>query len=323
MRLRRIALVVVALAAACSGGSDEEGKRRLFSREQRAPTPEAPAPRFDPARPHDALLMSAGEVARRIGSFDWTGAVDWTVSREGDDAARVHAAERHQLRQAANGEFQLDADLDSGQGPGSVTGKHVVYAGGVTFARAEFAPFRARPTDHGRDARRFRDDSFQLARALVDLYGPALELVPEGDATVLGRAARRYRVALAKAPAPAATAARNPAPDADSGRHFAFLDGKVPSSADGELDIDAQTGAPLRVRIAGAFTVKDAPNVHATVELVAQMKAIGDQVAAIAAPAGALPDVRKPPGVAGALEAAGLKKKPEVEGEREGEQDAE
>jgi hypothetical protein len=317
MRLRRLALVVVSLVAACSGGSDEEGKRRLFSREQRAPTAEAPGPSVDPARPHDALLLSAGEVARRIGSFEWTGAVDWTIAREGDDAVRVHAAERHRLRQSANGEFQLDADVDPGQGPGSVTGKHVVYAGGATFARAEFAPFRARPTDLGHDARRFRDESFQLARAVIDLYGPSLELVPEGDVTVLGRAARRYRVALAKAPAPAAAAARAPEPDADSGRRFAFLDGKVPTGADGELDVDARTGAPLRVRIAGAFTVKDSPGVRANVELVAQMKAIGDHVAAIAAPAGALPDVRKPPGVAGALEAAGLKKKAEAEGEPE------
>lgn len=322
MRLRLSALLLaVTLAAACSGGADEEGKRRIFSRDARAPAPEAPAPRFDPARPHDALLLSAGEVARRIGSFEWTGAVDWTVAKDGDDAARVHAAEHHRLRQAASGEFQLDAEVDPGQGPGSQSGKHVVYAGGVTFAHAEYAPFRARSTDHGRDARRFRDESFQLARALVDLYGPALELVPEGETTVLGRSAHRYRLALAKAPAAAPVAARAVAPDPDSARHFAFMDGKVPSSADGELDVDAQTGAPLRVRLAGAFAVKDAPGVRATVELVAQVKAFGPQVAAVTPPAGALPDVRKPPGVAGALEAAGLKKKPEGEGEPDDEQE--
>jgi hypothetical protein len=115
-----------------------------------------------------------------------------------------------------------------------------------------------------------------------------------------------------------------PAPDADTSRRFAFLDGKQPASADGELDLDAATGAPLRVRLAGTFTVKDSPGVKASVELVAQVKAIGEQVAAIAPPAKALPDVRKPPGVAGALEAAGLKK-PEggAAGEPEDEADSE
>jgi hypothetical protein len=323
--MRRIALALLAasLAAACSGGSDEEGKRRVFSHDARAPVAEAPAPRFDPARPLDALLLSAGEVARRMGSFEWTGAADWTIAKDGDDAGRVHIAEHHSLRQAATGEFQLDAEVDPGQGPGSIAGKHVIYTGGVTFAHAEHAPFRARPTDHGRDARRFRDESFQLARSLAELYGPALELMPEGETTVLGRAARRYRVALAKAPAPSPPAARTAAPDPDSARHFAFLDGKLPSSVDGELDVDAQTGVPLRVRLAGAFTVKDVPGVRATVELVAQVKAVGAQVAAVTPPAGALPDVRKPPGVAGALEAAGLKKKAEGEGEREEDQDSE
>jgi hypothetical protein len=304
MGLRRAALVVcLALLASCSRTSDEEGKRRVFSREDRAADG---ATRFDPAHPYDALTLEAGEVARRLGSFDWTAAVDWTVAREGDDAVRVHALERHRLRQSASGEFDLDADLDPGQGPGSETGKSIVYAGGMTYARARHAPFRERPTDHGRDARRFRDESFRLARSLVDLYGPALELVSDGETTVLGRTARRYRVALASGKA-AAPAKHPGAPDADTGRRFAFLEGKEPASADGEVDLDAATGAPLRVRLAGTFTVRDSPGVRATFELVAQVKGIGDTVAAVAAPK-ARRDDRKPPGVAGALEAAGLKK---------------
>jgi hypothetical protein len=321
---RKAAVLCLALLAACSRSSDEEGKRRVFSREERAPEQAAAPARFDPSRPYDALALSAGDVAHRLGSFEWTAGVDWTVAREGDDATRVHALERHHLRQAASGDFDLDADLDPGQGPGSETGKSIVWTGGMTYARAKHAPFRERPTDHGRDARRFRDESFRMARAIVDLYGPALELVSDGEATVLGRTVRRYRVALApgKAPAPVKHAAA--APDADTSRRFAFLEGKEPASADGELDLDATTGAPLRVRLAGTFTVRDSPGVKASVELVAQVKAIGEKVAVIAPPAKALPDDRKPPGVAGALEAAGLKKaEGAAAGEREGEGEAE
>ena len=132
---------------------------------------------------------------------------------------------------------------------------------------------------------------------------------------MLGRAARRYRLALAPGAAPGTKPRALPKgpPDPDTAARFAFLDGRVPESADGELVLDAETGAPLRVRLAGAFTVKDAPGVRATVELLAQVTALGVKAGAIAAPTSPLPDVRKPPGVAGALEAAGLKKKVEAE----------
>jgi hypothetical protein len=308
MPSRRLALAAaLVLAAACSRGGDEAGKRRVFSRE--APPPAAP--HLDPARPRDALALDAGEVARAAGAFEWNAAVDWSVSREGENAARVHAAERHFLRQTTDGAFEVEADLDPGLGPGSETGKQIIYAGGMTYARARNAPFRERPTDRGRDARRFRDDSFRVAAAVLDLLGPNVRLEPAGDATVLGRTAHRYRISLGSGPtAPPLRAAR--APDDDTARRFAFLNGKVPESADGEVELDARTGVPLRARIAAAFTVKDAPGVRAQVDLLAQMKALGDRIAAVVPPQNALPDVRKPPGVAGALEAAGLKKRGEA-----------
>ena len=204
--------------------------------------------------------------------------------------------------------------MDPGLGPGSDTGKEIIFVGGMTYARARYAPFRERPTDRGRDARRFRDDSFRVANALAALYGDALAIEPAGDTTVLGRTARRYRLALAgTAPGTKPRVLPTGAPDPDTAVRFAFLDGRVPESVEGELVLDAQTGAPLRVRLAGAFRVKDAPGVRATVELLAQVTSLGEKPAAIAAPSSPLPDVRKPPGVAGALEAAGLKKKEAAE----------
>jgi hypothetical protein len=308
---RSIALTLAAVSAlACSGEGDEAGKRRIFSRGSEAEA--GGAATFDPARPEAALALSAEEVASRVGSFEWTAAVDWSVSRAGEEAARVRAAERHRLRQLASGDFELEADLDPGLGAGSETGKQVIWTGGTTYARARGAPFRERPTDRGRDARRFREESFGLARELAVLLGPALRLEPAGEATALGRRALRYRVALAPdappSPAPARTFPGG-APDPDTARRLAFLDGRVPRAAEGELLLDAKTGAPLRARLAATFAVAEAPGVTAQVELLAQVKALGEKVAAVSRPKDALPDVRKPPGVAGALEAAGLRKR--------------
>jgi len=194
----------------------------------------------------------------------------------------------------------------------------------MTYARAKHAPFRERPTDRGRDARRFRDESFGLSAAVARLYGDALAMAPAGAVTVLGRPAKRFKLSLVKpstASAPAPRPADAPSaskddgrqgarpPDDDTIRRLGFLDGRVPTSADGELVLDAATGAPLRVRLAGAFAVKDQPSIRSTVEVLAQVKALGGEVGAIAAPKGALPDERKAAGVTGALDAAGLRKR--------------
>jgi hypothetical protein len=308
--MRRAALALaLATAAACSRGPDEEAKRRLFSRDDAAGKADGP---FDFARPDAALALGADDVARRLGSFEWTAAVEWTVSRQGDDAQRVRAVERHRVRQSATGEFEVVADVDPGLGPGSETGKEVIFAGGTTYARAKPAPFRARPTDRGRDARRFRDESFFIAAQVLRLYGEALAVAPAGEVTVLGRPARRFKLSLVKGATPPAATPRPagaPEPDPDTRRRLRFLEGRLPASADGELVLDAAHGVPLRVRLAGAFTVKDEPGVRATVELLAQVRAVGGEVAAIAAPKGALPDERKPAGVAAALDAAGLRKR--------------
>ncbi len=316
MRRAALAFALATVAAACSRGPQDEGKRRLFSPGEAVGATDGA---FDFERPGAALSLDADAVARRLGSFEWTAAVEWTVSRQGDDAQRVRAVERHRVRQSATGEFEIVADVDPGLGPGSETGKEIVFAGGMTYARAKYAPFRERPTDRGRDARRFRDESFFVAAQLLRLYGGALAVVPAGEVTVLGRPARRFKLSLAKgAPPPAVTPrpAGAPAPDPDTRQRLRFLEGRLPASADGELVLDAANGAPLRVRLAGAFTVKDEPGVRATVELLAQVRAVGGEVAAIAAPKGALPDERKPAGVAGALDAAGLRKREDGKGDR-------
>ncbi len=319
MRLRSAAVIAaLSLPLACSRGAGDDAERL------RARPAAIPPPAFDWAHPAAALDLGADEIAARLGSFEWSAAVEWTVSRDGDEAQRVRAVERHRVRQAATGEFEVQAEIDPGLGAGSDTGKDIVWAGGMTYARARYAPFRERPTDHGRDARRFRDESFQIARSLARLLGAALELRPAGDAEALHRPARKLLVTLAKEAAePAATAEPAPViPDEDTKRRRAFLAGLRPQSAKGELLLDAATGAPLEVRLAVAFGVAGDPKARATVELLAQVKALGAEAAAVVVPKGALPDERKAAGVAAALEAAGLKKRPEEKGSAEPAEDA-
>jgi hypothetical protein len=304
---RRAAVLAALLAAAsCRSRGDGDARERAFASKQQ----EGPAP-FDFDRPVEALRMTAADASAREGSFAWEAQVDWTVAKPG--APDVRAVERHRVRQLATGEFTADAQVDPGGGPGSVTGREVVFAGGMTYARGRWAPFRERPAA-GRDgAGRFRDESFQVAGAVADLVGPGLRADAVGQATVLGRPARRYALSLASGAAPRAS--RPPAGlpdggyDADTKRHLAFADGRAPTAARGELVLDARTGVPLAVDLEASFTERGDPQLRADVKVAARMSALGGAVAAVEAPKNALPDERKPKGVARALEAAGLKKR--------------
>jgi hypothetical protein len=310
VRARSAALL--ALSLACSRPAGEAAAERPGA------APARPA-EFDWERPASALDLGPEEIAARLGSFEWTAAVEWTVAREGEDARRAHVVERHRVRQSASGEFEAGADIDPGLGPGSDSGREVVLAGGMTYARARYAPFRERPTDHGRDARRYRDESFHVARSLVRLLGPSLELRPAGDAQALRRAARKLTLALARGAPAAAAPPADAKLDDDTKQRRAFLAGLRPQTASGEMLLDAASGAPLRVRLAAAFAVEGDPKARVTVELLAQVKALGAEVGPIAAPKGAQPDERKAAGVARALEAAGLKKPSEEGGKQRGE----
>ena len=57
--------------------------------------------------------MDADEVAARLGSFEWEATAAWTVSRA-KEPKLVHLAERHRVRQASSGEFEVQSDLDPG-----------------------------------------------------------------------------------------------------------------------------------------------------------------------------------------------------------------
>ncbi len=299
----RKSLPLVLLLAACSrGGMPAEGTGG-------APRP---PPSFDWNRPEAALRLGPDAVAAALGSFSWEGRTTWSTSR-GD--RKVEVSERHAVRQLAGGEFAADATVDPGRGPGSESGKRVIWAKGTTYARSLYpasGEWRERPTDHGRGARRFRDESFLLAGEVAGLLGPALVASPAGTTSVLGRPARRFALSLDRArfvPGPSRLSTEPPpgGPDAATRARLAFLDGREPVDASGELLLDAATGAPLAVRISALLGVKGDPDARIRVEVEGRFTALGGAVAAVEPPRNALPDVRKPPGVARALEKAGLR----------------
>src|SRR5574341_490883 len=323
MNLRLPFAAALALATlACGRGASSEQAGLATAGE--AP---AAAVAFDPDKPASSLAMDAEEAARRIGSFEWTAGAEWSVSRQGS-ADRVRAVERHRLVQSATGDFLVENEVDPGLGEGAQSGREVIWAGSMTYAHGKWAPWRERPTDHGRDARRFRAESFNAAAELASLLGPKLSLAAAGETTFLDHAAIRSSVSLATdvpepAPTPETRLFPQGGPDGDTRVRLAFLDGAQPVSAKGELLLDAHTGVPLRVSLDAAFGVKADPRARIQVSLRSQVKRLGAAVPTVSAPKDPLPDARKPRGVADALERAGLRKKAEGEAKGEPGDDAE
>jgi hypothetical protein len=313
-RMRLTTLLALAALAACSGRRDERSREEAFA--ARSAGKAAPRP-FDFGHPADALRMTADEAAARIGAFAWEGEVSWSVAR-GAPAQRT--AEHHRLRQLATGEFAASSEIDPGLGPGSESGREVVFADGMTFARGMWAPWRERPTDRGRDARRHRDDSFRLAGAVADLLGPALAAQPAGEVTASGRQARRFVLSLSGAlptEAPPPAGGTDAGVDPDTGRRLAFLGGRIPAALSGEFLLDGQSGVPLVVRMKATFAERADPQLRAEVELAAEVTALGASVGGVRTPQGVLADERKPKGVARALEAAGLRRRSEAPADAE------
>jgi len=306
--MRRPVLFAVAMAltlAACTRGDSPS--------QQLPGASKGPSP-FDWDRPAASLGMTPDEVAARLGSFEWTGSATWSVSR-GD--RKIEASERHAVRQLASGEFAAEGTVDPGRGPGSESGKRVVWAKGMSYARSLYpasGAWRERPDDHARGARRFRDESFLLAGELATLLGPALTVSPAGSGSALGRPARRFALSLDRSrftAGPSRLSAEPPpgGPDADTTLRLALLDGREPIDASGELLLDSATGAPLSFRLSALFGVKGDPDARVRVEVAGKVTGLGGEVAAVEPPARVLPDERKPKGVARALEQAGLRKK--------------
>ncbi|MGB8931172.1 MAG: lipoprotein, partial [Anaeromyxobacteraceae bacterium] len=141
LRLFAVAALSLAIVAGCGRKGPKADERLVAHDDARAA-----AARFDPERPAPSLAIDADEAARRLGSFEWTAGVEWTVARQGS-TDRLRVVEGHRVIQAVTGDFFAGSVIDPGLGDGAVTGRDVIWAGSMTYARGRWAPWRERPGD--------------------------------------------------------------------------------------------------------------------------------------------------------------------------------
>ena len=208
--------------------------------------------------------------------------------------------------------------VDPGRGPGSESGKRVIWARGMSYARSLYpasGEWRERPTDHGRGARRFRDESFLLAGEVAGLLGPALVASPAGDGQRAGAPGPPLRPLARPGPLRAGTVppvGRAPCRAAPTRRPrpgSRCSTGASPSTPRASCSSTPPPGRRSRPGISALLGVKGDPEARVRVEVDGRFTALGGEVGPVEPPRNALPDERKPRGVARALEQAGLGRK--------------
>jgi len=310
------ATVAVLLALpACHDPRERAAKQRIFSPEDPPKVVASAAEHLAPEQLGDdgrlaqrVLTMGAAEMAERLGAhrFDATISFDWSTPSE----APVKLSETRLLEAGArgvNGDFHARVDNSED------VGLEVIRVNGEVYARNRFGKFRLRRRDRGM-AERTREDVVAPLRELDILFDRRFKLLPQGLVTYEGRPALRYEVSLsASAPQPPPAnlppllSARGGV-DETTRRRLAFLAAKNPRALKGEVFVDQATGVVVRASVAGRLEVPGAAAAKPAtlkVSLEQRVSRIG-QVPPLHAPAGALPDVDKPPGIADALDRFGI-----------------
>ena len=315
--LGRLAVVaaLLALLPGCHDPRERAAKARIFSPEDPPKVVASAAERLSPEQLGDdarlaqrVLTMGAAEMAERLGAhrFDATVSFDWSTPSQ----APVKLNETRLLEAGARG---LDGDFHARVDNSQELGLEVIRINGEVYARNRFGKFRLRRRDRGM-AERTREDVVAPLRELDSLFDKRFRLLPQGTVTYEGRPALRYEVSLQAASLKEAPASL-PAPvrprggvDETTRRRLAFLASKHPHSLKGELLVDQATGVVVRATLDGRLEVPSAGTARPAalrVQLEQRISRIG-QSPSLKAPAGALPDVDKPLGIADALDRFGM-----------------
>ncbi|MCW5802285.1 MAG: hypothetical protein KIT31_07850 [Deltaproteobacteria bacterium] len=154
-------------------------------------------------------------------------------------------------------------------------GRETLFAGGTLYLRPRYQVWNARAPETKDEPQALRDAYVAAVAATWDLLAPAVELSDRGALEVAGRAGRRIEVK--QAPSPKA----NPPEPLD---HRKWREGRTIEGVTGEVVLDADTGLPLAVKLAGTVGfARDARQFQMKLALDAKVTKVG--AVAIAAPA--------------------------------------
>lgn len=284
MSCRRAALLLVVVLATvsslagCKSEENEAAKERLSKPEPPDPLVEksqevirASALADEPAVRDRVNRMTFAEVGRRLGSLKLV--TEGELSFERSDL-KVRSKEKVTIRQSEVGDFQVSTETSDG------STQELVFANGILFLKNNNGQWRASRDPVG-ERNQLREEGAGIWRSFYDLFSHALTLENRGATTHKGRSAIRYAMKVGNAEQEAlALAAGEKGPprraDEDAGvldagpgvsdqEMQAWVSERVrswrkkarPGGGSGELIVDQETGALLKVQFDGRLVVGD------------------------------------------------------------------
>lgn len=139
-----------------------------------------------------------------------------------------------------DGEDRFLATLDNSM----EYGRHAIYDGSKLYLRPRFGLYHGRAPQNQTEAAEIRNEMYGAAGDYLELLSRQLEVSDKGATTRDGRAARE--VLLQLAPSPTAVAS-------ETLTHRTWRNSIKVKALSGSVFLDAETGAPLHVQLAGSI----------------------------------------------------------------------
>jgi hypothetical protein len=218
-----------------SEGVDDKDLRGLViaPKEKREPIDVAKASR-DPVELGRALAMPYKDVLAALGPNRWTIKTTNVVDEAGKTVSDLSDTTKLVMGTGASfsGVYENNADY----------GREVIFVGDKLYLRPRYQRWHGRAPEFPEEPAQIRDSFFEPIAATWELLAPAIELTDQGSATVSGRAGKK--IAVKQTPSP-----RQPPVEKLVQRKW--REKRTLDNVTGEVVLDADSGVPLSVKLAG------------------------------------------------------------------------
>ena len=233
----RAALFATLALAACGrspGVSDQELGQLVIAPKQKVEPINVAKAAKDPAELTRALARPYRDTVTALGPHTYSIQTTTTVDEAGKRVTDLSDQTVIELgdKGAFHGTYTSSADY----------GREVLFTGGKLYLRPRYQRWHGRAPETPDEPVTVRDTFFEAIAATWDLLAPGTELTDAGAAQIGGRNGRKIVVKLAPTPRP---------PPAEPLTQRKWREKRAVEAVAGEIVLDAETGAPLSVKLQG------------------------------------------------------------------------
>lgn len=208
------------------------------------------------ARPYRKVLVALGPHTATLTSKT-------TVEEAGKPVSSLQDTSKIEIGEAGSFHAVYGNDADYG--------REAIFVGGKLYLRPRYQRWHGRAPETADEPAALRDQFFEPIAATWDLLAPGIELSDKGAAEAAGRPGRKIAIQLSPKPEKQPT---------ETATQKKWREQRTIEDVSGEVILDADTGAPLSVQIAGTVSfMRDGRRFKMKTSLTGSLTAIGTPIA--------------------------------------------